>query len=430
MADPNMASSYKYHCRECPPPIRRRCIQEARISPGIKRIIERSFENRTDTQNTWDFLQPNCLLFQREDLVRQLAPTEEGGLLSRIHRQREKELAQASEAQETGPDAALLLDTESRREADLRTKLFVTRMLSEPPDARIPVPPPSLDSTLTMPQSRNTAPLSWSPPTRVSPAKSAAVQSVQYPPALRPKATESEAPGPRMLVVQGSGHRISLPEDGELVLGRFDPLTRVTPDVDLTFDNQRGRGVSRRHARITGWRGQYAITDLGSRNGTWVNGEHLSLTDRRLLLVGDVVRLGGCVMFFDQVPELWHRDFPSGQYFLFVAYTGTYAPLAPQQRLIVGRSDPTLGFKPDIDLSGEGRVASVVSRRHIRLIQDRDRFLIEDLGSANKTRIDGQPVPIGKQTPIEPGQHLWLGGCILAFDVVELPDTTAEGRRE
>ncbi|MBC8444597.1 MAG: FHA domain-containing protein, partial [Chloroflexi bacterium] len=99
-------------------------------------------------------------------------------------------------------------------------------------------------------------------------------------------------------------------------------------------------------------------------------------------------------------------------------------------RLIVGRSDPTLGFKPDIDLSGEGRVASVVSRRHIRLIQDRDRFLIEDLGSANKTRIDGQPVPIGKQTPIKPGQHLWLGGCILAFDVVELPDTTAEGRRE
>jgi hypothetical protein len=30
-------------------------------------------------------------------------------------------------------------------------------------------------------------------------------------------------------------------------------------------------------------------------------------------------------------------------------------------------------------------------------------------------------VYVGTQVPIGPGQHLWLGGCVLALDVMESP---------
>ena len=91
----------------------------------------------------------------------------------------------------------------------------------------------------------------------------------------------------------------------------------------------------------------------------------------------------------------------------------------PDQDVIsIGRTDPALGYRPDVDLSGLGDVTSVVSRNHAKLTRSGNQFTVEDLGSAYKTRVDGQPLHIGLGVPIQPGQHLWLGGCILAFDVV------------
>ena len=50
-------------------------------------------------------------------------------------------------------------------------------------------------------------------------------------------------------------------------------------------------------------------------------------------------------------------------------------------------------------------------------------YFIEDLGSAFKTRLSGEPIHVGMQVPIMPGQHLWLGGCTLAFDIATEPDS-------
>ena len=88
---------------------------------------------------------------------------------------------------------------------------------------------------------------------------------------------------------------------------------------------------------------------------------------------------------------------------------------------MIGRADPGLDYKPDIDLSNEGEPAAVVSRRHAQLICREGKVFVEDLGSAYKTRIDGYQVYVSTQVPIRPGQHLWLGGCVLAFDVAEVP---------
>jgi hypothetical protein len=138
-----------------------------------------------------------------------------------------------------------------------------------------------------------------------------------------------------------------------------------------------------------------------------------------ILQVGDEVRLGSCVLYFAQAPEAYSKPFPTSQFFFYCTFSGRFMPLPDKATILLGRADPALGYEPDIDLSHEGDAASVVSRRHAKLICSAGHFLVEDLGSANKTKIDGRPAYVGTQVPIGPGQHLWLGGCVLALDVME-----------
>jgi len=70
-----------------------------------------------------------------------------------------------------------------------------------------------------------------------------------------------------VLMVQGGvneGSTIPLP-DGMLIIGRFSINDMVVDEL----------GVSRPHAGIRGGANGYWISDLGSRNGTFVNGEQV-----------------------------------------------------------------------------------------------------------------------------------------------------------
>jgi hypothetical protein len=58
------------------------------------------------------------------------------------------------------------------------------------------------------------------------------------------------------------------------------------PQCDMVISSPR---VSREHAVITKENGSYVLKDLGSSNGTWLNGERLT---RRELTNGDVIVLG------------------------------------------------------------------------------------------------------------------------------------------
>ncbi len=69
--------------------------------------------------------------------------------------------------------------------------------------------------------------------------------------------------------------------NGEVTFGRLQSNTIALAD-DL---------VSRNHARIVAERGQALLTDLGSTNGTYLNGE--LLTEARPLRPGDRVQVGG-----------------------------------------------------------------------------------------------------------------------------------------
>ena len=79
------------------------------------------------------------------------------------------------------------------------------------------------------------------------------------------------------------GGEFPLPEDGEIVIGRSSEL-----DMVLVEDM-----VSRRHAKITATGGQIFIQDLGSTNGSFVNGEKIK---RARLSEGDRILIGTSII--------------------------------------------------------------------------------------------------------------------------------------
>jgi len=89
-------------------------------------------------------------------------------------------------------------------------------------------------------------------------------------------ATAEAAPATLTITVVASGRPIPLTGSNEFVLGRLDATRGVFPDVDLTPDGGLEGGVSRRHARIQRQRTQFFIEDLGSANGTFLNGQRLT----------------------------------------------------------------------------------------------------------------------------------------------------------
>ena len=77
-----------------------------------------------------------------------------------------------------------------------------------------------------------------------------------------------------------------------MLIGRYDPVTELKPDVDLT-DIDLKRSVSRRHARILKTENGYVlIEEVGALNGTFVNGTKLVAGQAEPIADGDNLGLG------------------------------------------------------------------------------------------------------------------------------------------
>ena len=85
---------------------------------------------------------------------------------------------------------------------------------------------------------------------------------------------------------------LELPLSKPIHMGRIDPIGNIFPEVDLTMDGGAEKGVSRRHARIMKRAQQIFIEDLGSSNGTFINGQKLMPYFPEQLSNGDELRLG------------------------------------------------------------------------------------------------------------------------------------------
>lgn len=75
-------------------------------------------------------------------------------------------------------------------------------------------------------------------------------------------------------------------------LGRVDPTATVFPEVDLTDEGPPAKSVSRRHARILRRENTVVLEDLGSINGTFVNGRKITPYVPVTLQDGDIMQLG------------------------------------------------------------------------------------------------------------------------------------------
>lgn len=79
--------------------------------------------------------------------------------------------------------------------------------------------------------------------------------------------------------------------DGETIIGRKDPVTGIFPDVDLG-DLDKHRSVSRRHATIVIQNGTpYLKEEVGTMNGTFLNGEQVPKGELCPMKVGDIVQI-------------------------------------------------------------------------------------------------------------------------------------------
>jgi hypothetical protein len=93
---------------------------------------------------------------------------------------------------------------------------------------------------------------------------------------------------------------VMLPLVEETTLGRFDQATATRPVLDLSAFGAQEKGVSRLHAAIRRGDETLTLVDLGSVNGTHLNGQRLIPNQPRVLRDGDEIRLGKlvCHVFF------------------------------------------------------------------------------------------------------------------------------------
>ena len=173
--------------------------------------------------------------------------------------------------------------------------------------------------------------------------------------------------------------------DGGLTIGR-----RSSNDVIIETEL-----CSRHHARIDAANGGFRIVDLGSQNGTYLNGERL-MGAGRLLKDGDTIRIGGQQL-----------NFLIGEETRFGAPVET-AGAAEMVRLSGDRL--SIGRDPSNDFV---LTDPNVSRFHAELRNVGGTFEVRDLGSTNGIRINGQAV---SRAALDVGSEIGVGAHRLIFD--------------
>ena len=113
---------------------------------------------------------------------------------------------------------------------------------------------------------------------------------------LRVPSTEEQAPKQVIsrvsLHLLESGIILDFSERSEYTLGRLSENQPIEPDIDLSpykaFDN----GVSRLHAVIKQSAAKVVLVDLGSSNGTYINGLRIPPHVDYSMQHGDILALG------------------------------------------------------------------------------------------------------------------------------------------
>jgi pSer/pThr/pTyr-binding forkhead associated (FHA) protein len=97
----------------------------------------------------------------------------------------------------------------------------------------------------------------------------------------------------KFTVVRGGRKGQEFPlEDGNNLIGRWDPETGSFPEVDLDADDPEAK-ISRKHALCRIENGKITVEDIGSLNGTYVNrGQRLAPGSPVDIKNGDEIIIG------------------------------------------------------------------------------------------------------------------------------------------
>ena len=214
------------------------------------------------------------------------------------------------------------------------------------------------------------------------------IEQAGSPSSLRPASSIEEAAGaaPPPAELLRAGRRVPIPPQG-LAIGRGD-------ENDVAMGSTT---VSRRHARILSSEGRYFVADLGTRNGTLLNGERLR-GESRWLNSGDVIEVGDEVLRF-----LTGAGTRIGGPSVVPARDARVVHLAGD-RLTLGRDASN-----DVPLDDPN-----VSRFHAEIRRSADTVELRDLGSRNGTRLDHEF--IRQPTPVGLGSEIGIGPFRLVFD--------------
>ncbi len=167
-------------------------------------------------------------------------------------------------------------------------------------------------------------------------------------------------------------------------------LGRAT-NCDFQFDQNRDLAVASHHAEILFDEGMYYVHDLGTRGGTFVNGQRIS--GHHPLRSEDYVQLGknGPEIVFrlgpggpdpqplpPPAPETGEIEFISG------ADAGRLFP-------VLGNQANRIGRRADIEISLDPKGDMVISGHHCTIEYDEGSFILVDT-SRNGTFLNGSPV--------------------------------------
>jgi pSer/pThr/pTyr-binding forkhead associated (FHA) protein len=386
----------KFRCRECP--VQEQCINQSDTSSGAKSMIRNAFAARTDTLSTWAVLQKTCLLVREAEERKQRE--KEGSLLGRLVRK-----ARATEKQ-------TLAATEAEGEPDQQVETITWS------------PEPIMIGTSDLASTTPDAPVEIQLTRDLRAKPNDTLRTRSFDPAPSELQSTASRPGSHWLIVSVSHRRIALPANSDLILGRFDPDISDPLDVDLTFEDQTTLTVSRRHARIVGTNGHHTIEDLHSSNGLYINGTRVKPGDPQRLGSGDYLALGGLQLAYEPVSTDYWDALSTKQvqlrHFLHLTHTGRRVEITPPYDFTIGRSDPATDNLPSLDMSQYGDIATYISRRHAVITWQNVQPTLSDLQSTFGTRLNGEVLPPNQSVGLKPGDHMSLGGCVLAYDV-ELP---------
>jgi hypothetical protein len=94
------------------------------------------------------------------------------------------------------------------------------------------------------------------------------------------------------LHLMDSGKILPLASRNEFTLGRLSEGQPIMPDIDLTPYQAYASGVSRLHAVVKRDAERVMVMDLGSSNGTYINGRRINPHVEEALNHGDIIALG------------------------------------------------------------------------------------------------------------------------------------------